>query len=100
MKDLKLPWTFGSRINEDFGESPTGSYQEINTGIHGGAILVVVRMQDDDCDLPSGLVAARLVQAAPDVFEALRDMVSDYENLSPATIAFARAALAKVIGEA
>jgi hypothetical protein len=100
MKDLKLPWTFGSRINEDFSESPTGSYQEINTGIHGGAILVVVRMKDDDADLPSGLAAARLIQAAPDGFEALRDMVSDHENLSPATLAFARAVIAKVTGEA
>ena len=41
---------------------------------------------------------ARLIAAAPDLLEALRDMVSDRECLSAATIAFAKAAIAKATG--
>ena len=38
---------------------------------------------------------ARLIAAAPDLLEALRDMVSDRDCLSEATIEFARKAIAK-----
>lgn len=41
------------------------------------------------------LADAALIAAAPDLLEALRDMVSDRECLSEATIAFAKAAIAK-----
>ena len=42
---------------------------------------------------------ARLIAAAPDLLEALQDMVSDHASLSDATLAFARAAIAKATGE-
>lgn len=38
---------------------------------------------------------AKLIAAAPDLLEALRDMVSDHACLSESTIQFARAALKK-----
>ncbi len=38
---------------------------------------------------------ARLIAAAPDLLEALQDMVSDHADLSEATLRFARAAIAK-----
>jgi len=40
-----------------------------------------------------------LLVAAPDLLEALRDMVSDHANLSEATLQFARASIAKATGE-
>jgi hypothetical protein len=43
---------------------------------------------------------ARLIAAAPDLLEALRDMVSDRECLSQATVDFALAAIAKATGAA
>ncbi len=43
---------------------------------------------------------ARLIAAAPDLLEALRDMVSDHECLSEATLKFARTAIAKATGGA
>jgi len=45
-----------------------------------------------------GEANARLIAAAPDLLEALRDMVSDHASLSEATLAFARAAIAKAVG--
>lgn len=45
------------------------------------------------------LADARLICAAPDLLEALLDMVSDHASLSAATLAFARAAIAKATGE-
>ena len=41
---------------------------------------------------------ARLIAAAPDLLDALRDMVSDRNELSEGTIAFARWAIAKAEG--
>lgn len=41
---------------------------------------------------------ARLIAAAPELLEALCDMVSDHEDLSEATLQFARAAIAKATG--
>lgn len=72
MTCIKLPWVLGNRINEDFSESVTGTLQEINTGAHSGAIHVVVRMRDDDEDLPSGIAAANLAVTAPDLLAELR----------------------------
>ena len=40
-----------------------------------------------------------LIAAAPDLLEALQAMVSDHASLSAATLAFARAAIAKATGE-
>jgi hypothetical protein len=42
-----------------------------------------------------GVADAALIAAAPDLLEALRDMVSDHECMSEATLRFARAAIAK-----
>lgn len=42
---------------------------------------------------------ARLIAAAPDLLDALRDMVSDRNQLSEATVSFAKAAIAKATGE-
>jgi hypothetical protein len=42
---------------------------------------------------------ARLIAAAPDLLEALCDMVSDRDCLSEGTIAFAKKATAKARGE-
>ena len=43
---------------------------------------------------------ARLIAAAPELLEALRDMVPDHATLSPATLAFACTVIAKATGEA
>ena len=40
-----------------------------------------------------------LILAAPELLEALQDMVSDHASLSAATLAFARAAITKATGE-
>ncbi len=42
---------------------------------------------------------ARLIAAAPELLEALQDMVSDRNELSEATVRFAKAAIAKATGE-
>ena len=42
---------------------------------------------------------ARLIAAAPELLEALCDMVSDRAELSEATVQFAKAAIAKATGE-
>ncbi len=41
---------------------------------------------------------ALIISAAPELLEALRDMVSDHASPSPRTLAFARAAIAKATG--
>jgi len=58
---------------------------------------------DDDNDKPVKCIIARvnedanarLIAAAPELLEALQDMVSDHECLSKPTIDFARRAIAK-----
>ena len=53
--------------------------------------------QSEHCDItPEEHKAnARLIAAAPELLEALQDMVSDHECLSKPTIDFARRAIAK-----
>ena len=63
---------------------------------------VIVKMDPDGLGRTSektaqGEANARLIAAAPDLYEALCDMVSDHSNLSKATLAFARRALAKAV---
>lgn len=41
----------------------------------------------------------QLIAAAPELLEALQDMVSDRDCLSEATVNFARSAIAKALGE-
>lgn len=42
---------------------------------------------------------ARLIAAAPELLEALLDMVSDHTEISAGTLAFARQAINKATGE-
>lgn len=49
-------------------------------------------------DNPVAVLNAHLFAAAPDLLEALRDMVSDHAALSDATLEFARAAISKATG--
>jgi hypothetical protein len=46
-----------------------------------------------------GKANTRLIAASPDLLEALRDMVSDRNQLSEATVSFAKAAIAKATGK-
>ena len=69
--------------------------------IHAGCMLVAQAFNwmldaegDEQC-----WADARLIAAAPELLEALQDMVSDHASLSAATLAFARAAIAKATGE-
>jgi hypothetical protein len=48
-----------------------------------------------ECDNGKAEANAKLIAAAPDLLEALMDMVSDRENLSQATIDFAKTAIKK-----
>ena len=82
MTRLHLPWTFGDRINDAWEATPSGCFQEINTADHSAAILVVVRMSDDDADLPTGIATAHLVKAAPDLL-ALLEELTDIEGPLP-----------------
>lgn len=100
MSDLKLPWVLGERIDDKWEASPSGGWQEIKTGEHSAAILVVVRMQDEESDLASGIAALRMVLAAPDLLEALQRAVKagiiDFDGEPD----LARAAIAKATGAA
>lgn len=78
---LNLPWVLGDRVNEDGGPNPVGNFQEINTGNHGSAIRVVVRITDEDADLPSGVAAVQLVLAAPDLLNAVREQHNIIDTL-------------------
>jgi hypothetical protein len=55
---------------------------------------------DTDEEYETNAANARLIAAAPDLLEALFDMVSDHADLNPATIEFARRAIAKATGAA
>lgn len=50
-------------------------------------------------DEPEQMANAHLIASAPDLYEALCDMVSDRNELSQATIRFAENALEKARGE-
>jgi hypothetical protein len=52
-----------------------------------------------DSPQPMENANARLIAAAPDLLEALRDMVSDHPDQFGATVAFARAVIAKATGK-
>jgi hypothetical protein len=107
MSELKLPWVLGERIDDKWEASPSGGWQEIKTGEHSAAILVVVRMQDEESDLPSGIAALRVVLAAPDLLEALIAITDQLERIGDTRphkdgrfIDDARAAIAKATGDA
>ena len=61
----------------------------------GAITQALCRVQARDSWVAEAEANARLIASAPDLLEALRDMVSDHECLSEATLRFARAALAK-----
>lgn len=65
--------------------------------------LVVTRMEGDEADSKVGLANARLIAAAPDLYEALTDLFeevkfSDVYDANPALVDRVRAALAKATG--
>lgn len=95
MNDLKLPWMLGDRTDEGGEVSSTGNWQEINTGSHGAAIRVVVRIQYEDEDLPYGIAAARLIVAAPDLLALLQELV-DIEGPQPGDAQWGDKALAVI----
>jgi hypothetical protein len=64
----------------------------------GAITKALCRVQARDSWVAEAEANARLISAAPDLLEALRDMVSDRECLSEATIAFAKAAISKATG--
>ena len=56
--------------------------------------LAIVEAEDAE-----GRANARLIAAAPELLEALQDMMSDHQQLNVATLEFARAAIAKATGK-
>jgi hypothetical protein len=83
-------WDDGYRASED---RKTWSL----IGSHGYGILSC----DGEENSPQGLndhANARLIAAAPELLDALRDMVSDHADLSEKTLSFARAAIEKATG--
>ena len=68
------------------GEASWNEDGDVRYTLHGVKVAKVA-----DC---------QLIAAAPDLLEALRDMVSDHADLSAATLDFARAAIAKAEGRA
>jgi hypothetical protein len=83
-KTSEAPWTLDKSLfqNDDLY---TGGYHGIDTG--SGHLTGFISDEH-----------ARLIAAAPELLEALRDMVSDHADLSEATLQFARAAIAKATG--
>jgi hypothetical protein len=69
-------------------------YVRIDAPNHEDLARVVWLMEDDELS-PQCEANARLIAAAPELLEALLDMVSDHNDLSDGTLAFARAAIAK-----
>lgn len=65
---------------------------------NGAITKALCRVQARDSWILEAEANARLIAAAPDLLEALRDMVSDRECLSQATIDFARNAISKATG--
>lgn len=64
----------------------------------GAITQALCRVQARDSWISEAEANARLIAAAPDLLEALRDMMSNRECLSDATIAFAIAAIEKATG--
>lgn len=57
--------------------------------------IAAVHFKDTD----EGKANARLIAAAPELYEALCDMISDRDCLSEATVDFAQRAIAKARGQ-
>ena len=58
-------------------------------------VLAIVPYSQDPVFALMDSANARVMAAGPELLEALRDMVSDHENLSTATVENARRAIAK-----
>lgn len=90
------PWTYGRvRLGQGFAEW-------IVTAIHherGRSNVLIAGDTQNHTPSDEAEANARLIAAAPDLLEAVRDMISDHGDLSEATLAFARAALAKAVAE-
>ena len=89
-KHTPAPWEY-----RDLGQKD-GAWQVRANARRGGTDMVEV------CTVYhwNAEANARLIAASPELLDALRDMVSDRECLSQATIDFAKQAIAKATGEA
>lgn len=81
-----------------------GPWYETKSGgfIRGekGRPVASVYGDDPECERDERMDAnCALIVAAPDLYDALCDMVSDHESISHGTLDFARRALAKARGE-
>jgi hypothetical protein len=80
-----------------------GNYKDEIAGPDGDAIAAVWTRKaypkaSDPHDDPEGKANARLISAAPDLYEALKTCLRAEGNLPPATVAAALAAIAKAEG--
>mgnify|MGYP001405710346 CR=1 FL=1 len=106
------PWTAFTMVHGERGDALTpeeiGEYVKnsvIASAENGGSLdrFLFIRAGEgadarDVCHVgngPAGPYNAHLIAAAPDLLEALLDMLSDRDDLSEATISFARAAITK-----
>ena len=85
-------WTEGPWLFEPHGETHA-LYSRRDDTKHG---LRLMNLADGDRNF---IANANLIAAAPELYEALCDMVSDRDCLSKKTIEFAERALAKARGE-
>ncbi len=90
MKHTPGPWTANL--------APQGGFDIEKDPNDLGRYMVLATRNADEARAEEMHANARLIAAAPDLLEALRDMVSDRECLSEATVAFAKAAIAKATG--
>ena len=86
----KGPWELDDALR---GES----YTAINGEEWFELATVVTRMETDAEDNPEGLVNARLICAAPDMFEALVWLADEVDD--PEALSVIRGAIAKARGE-
>ena len=75
-------------------------YRSVNGPKWDDLARVVVRLEGDDTQFAPGEANARLIAAAPDLYEALKAIIEDHpiavRALGEVTVRMARAALAKV----
>lgn len=98
------PWTLGPS-SVDYQGRPSSFIDPTCRSLTGAGwnefAHVVVRLEGDDFDNPQGVANARLIAAAPDLLEALRELVEFADRISGRAepeyrqLAAARAALAK-----
>ena len=83
------PWQIGKNFGSVVCDTPVPGIRGSDDTEYYGGHLIAESVTEAN---------ARLIAAAPELLEALQDMVSDHASLSAATLAFARAAIAKATG--